>query len=370
MTTPLTGPTFGSYASDEVSWLLTDLTAVRLEAETVVREREIQSGRAHYAESLPIEYQPNPAYQALFAQVLTDTAARLATAVGVVTELVLAERGHDITLVSLARAGTPIGILMRRWAARHHALALPHYAVSIVRDRGIDSVALDYLRAHHNPTNVVFVDGWTGKGAITRELAVALRSYAAETKAVFNPDLAVLADPGGCVRTFGTRDDFLIASACLNSTVSGLISRTVLNRDLLSPTDFHGAKFYRELIPEDLSATFLDTVSDCFGNVATAVGVQHAELSAIDRSPTWSGMATVERIRRDYGIANANFVKPGIGETTRVLLRRLPWRIVVRDPEAPEHQHIRLLASDRGVPVSHDPELAYSCVGLIKDVAR
>ncbi|WP_071289051.1 cysteine protease StiP family protein [Mycolicibacterium llatzerense] len=370
MSTPLTGPAFGSYAPDEVSWLLTDLSEITLEADATTREREIQSGRAHYAESLPIEYQPDPAYRKLFSEVLADTAARLATAVGVVTELVLAERGHDITLVSLARAGTPIGILMRRWAARHHGLRLPHYAVSIVRGRGIDTAAMDYLSVHHDPATVVFVDGWTGKGAITRELTAALEDYATASGIRFNPDLAVLADPGHCVRTYGTRDDFLIASACLNSTVSGLISRTVLNRRLLEPDDFHGAKFYRDLLADDHSSVFLDTVSARFDDVADAARAQSAAVAAADRTPTWTGMATVERIRHDYDIATTNFVKPGIGETTRVLLRRLPWRVIVRDPDAPEHRHIRLLAADRGVPVIHDPELAYACVGLIKDVSR
>ncbi|MBB3604820.1 hypothetical protein FHT40_004498 [Mycolicibacterium sp. BK556] len=370
MKTPLAGPDFGSYAPDEVSWLLTDLSDMPLEADTARREREIQSGRAHYAESLPIEYQPNPEYRALFTEVLTETAARLATAVGVVTELVLAERGHDICLVSLARAGTPIGILMRRWAARHHGLRLPHYAVSIVRDRGIDTAALHYLSTHHDPASVVFVDGWTGKGAITRELTAALAAHAAETGVHFNPDLAVLADPGDCVRTYGTRDDFLIASACLNSTVSGLISRTVLNRRLISVDDFHGAKFYRELAADDRSGTFLDAVSACFDEVFTCATKQSAELMSADRTPGWAGMATVEQIRRDYGITTTNFVKPGIGETTRVLLRRLPRHIIVRDPDAPEHRHIRLLAAERGVPVSCKPDLAYACVGLIDDVIQ
>ena len=54
---------------------------------------------------------------------------------------------------------------------------LPHYAVSIVRGRGIDPLALRYLAAHHDPARVVFVDGWTGKGAIARELAAALAAH-------------------------------------------------------------------------------------------------------------------------------------------------------------------------------------------------
>ena len=171
---PLRGPAFGSYARDEVSWLLTDLSDVELEAPTEEREEAVQSGGAHYAESLPIEYQPTAEYQQLFATALRESAPRLAHAVGVVTELVLDRRGPDVVLASLARAGTPVGILMRRWARFAHELDVPHYAVSIVRGRGIDEVALRYLAAKHDPSRVMFVDGWTGKGAIARELAAAL----------------------------------------------------------------------------------------------------------------------------------------------------------------------------------------------------
>ena len=101
-----------------MAWLLTDLSDVALEAPIEEREEAVQSGGAHYAESLPIEYQPTAEYQALFAAALDETAERIAHAVGVVTELVLDARGRDAVLVSLARAGTPIGILMRRWAQR------------------------------------------------------------------------------------------------------------------------------------------------------------------------------------------------------------------------------------------------------------
>ncbi|MEV0356221.1 phosphoribosyltransferase domain-containing protein [Nocardia sp. NPDC050697] len=366
---PLYGPDFGSYAAHEVAWLLKDLSAVDLEADVAEREQRIQAGVAHYAESLPIEFQPDAAYRELFDKVLAESAERLALAVGTVAELVVAERGDDVVLVSLARAGTPIGILMRRWLRhRSPALTVPHYAVSIVRDRGIDAVALDYLAAHHDPASVVFVDGWTGKGAIARELTAALDEYHAAGGARFDDELAVLADPGHCVRTFGTRDDFLIASACLNSTVSGLVSRTVLNAELIGARDFHGAKFYRELAADDVSGRLLDTVTDAFDTVRDLVPAEVAAIRASDRTPTWTGWGSVERVRAEYGIGTVNFVKPGVGETTRVLLRRVPWRVLVRDADAPEHAHIRMLAAARGVPVEVVPELAYSCMGLIKDV--
>ncbi|GHI95937.1 phosphoribosyltransferase [Streptomyces olivaceus] len=363
---PLRGPAFSSYAPGEVGWLLQDLSDVTLEAPTEEREEAIQRGGAHYAESLPVEYQPSEQYQQLFHAALDTSAARLARAVGAVTEVVLTERSPRPVLVSLARAGTPVGILMRRWAHFRHGLDLPHYAVSIVRGRGIDANALRWLAEHHDPADVVFVDGWTGKGAITRELAAALRDFE-DTDGVtgFDPEIAVLADPGSCVRTYGTRDDFLIPSACLNSTVSGLISRTVLRADLVGTHDFHGAKFYRELAGADLSPAFLDAVSARFPDATDAVDAQAKELLSADRAPTWEGWAAVERISEEYGIHDVNLVKPGVGETTRVMLRRVPWKVLARAGAGADLDHVRLLAEQRGVPVEEVDDLPYTCVGLI-----
>ncbi|MFE5772735.1 phosphoribosyltransferase [Streptomyces sp. NPDC056485] len=357
---PLRGPAFSSYAPQDCGWLLQDLSDVALEAPTEEREEAIQAGGAHYAESLPVEYQPSPQYQELYRSALTASAARMARAVGTVTETVLAERSPAPVLVSLARAGTPVGVLMRRWAQARHGLDLPHYAVSIVRGRGIDPNALRWLAAHHDPADVVFVDGWTGKGAITRELAEALREFPG-----FDPEIVVLADPGSCVSTYGTREDFLIPSACLNSTVSGLISRTVLRSDLVGPADFHGAKFYRELAGADVSTGFIDTVAARFDEVAEAVDAEVKELLAADRTPTWEGWAAVERISEEYGIHDVNLVKPGVGETTRVLLRRVPWKILAQRGAGADLDHVRLLAEQRGVPVEEVDDLPYTCVGLI-----
>ncbi|MEV7191351.1 phosphoribosyltransferase [Streptomyces sp. NPDC093510] len=363
---PLRGPAFSSYAPEDVGWLLQDLSDVTLEAPTEEREEAIQSGGAHYAESLPVEYQPSERYQELFRAALDTSAARIAQAVGTVTETVLAERSPRPVLVSLARAGTPVGVLMRRWAAHRHGLDLPHYAVSIVRGRGIDANALRWLAAHHDPADVVFVDGWTGKGAITRELADAVREFEESGgPAGFSPEIAVLADPGSCVGTYGTREDFLIPSACLNSTVSGLISRTVLRADLVGPDDFHGAKFYRELADADVSNDFVDAIAGRFAEVGDAVDAQVKEALSADRAPTWEGWAAVERISEEYGIHDVNLVKPGVGETTRVLLRRVPWKILARAGAGADLDHVRLLAEQRGVPVEEVGELPYTCVGLI-----
>lgn len=363
---PLSGPSFGSYSPDDVLWLLKDLSDVQLEGSIEEREAKIQAGKAHYAESLPQEYQPTEQYQKLFSDSLTANKTKLAEAVAVVAEQIYKSRNNAPVLVSLARAGTPIGVLIKRYLKVAYGYEAPHYAVSIVRDRGIDYNALGYIAEHHDVDNVIFVDGWTGKGAITKELAAALDTYYGDTGVRYSADVAVLADPGNCVRIYGTRDDYLIPSACLNSTVSGLISRTVLNADYIGPDDYHGGKFYKELADADVSNLFLDTITSEFSpEIIQAAQAATADYSVEANTPTWEGWAAVEKISEEYGIHNPNWVKPGVGETTRVLLRRVPWKVLIRPDKYDELLHIRLLAENRNVPIELVEDLPYSAVGLI-----
>ncbi len=357
----------GSYRADEVSFLLTDLSGHDLELGLREREQAIQAGR-NYAEMLPIEYAPSAEYLALFDALLAQFAGEVAEHVGVVTELALEARGGRPVLVSLARAGTPVGILMRRWARYSRRVELAHYSVSIVRGRGIDTVALDHILARHDARDVLFVDGWTGKGAITTELAEALACYAVAGGADLPGDLAVIADPGHCATLFGTRQDMLVPSACLNSTVSGLVSRTVLN-DLIKPGMFHGAKVYWQLAGADRSARFLDAVSEQFPRVASAVAERWPAAHAADRSVTFAGRHVVSRIQAEFGLPSQHLVKPGAGEATRVLLRRLPWLVLVRPDRLDMLEHLLLLAKERGVGVLDYPDMPYSCVGLVKPQA-
>lgn len=364
---PLRGPAFGSYPATDVGWLLTDLSDAELEAPTPEREAAIQAGR-NYAETLPVEYRPDAEYLALYRASLDGSAHRLAVAVGVMGERILARRGRVITLASLARAGTPVGVLLRRWAAATHGLDLEHYALSIVRGRGIDEGALAYLALHGDPGQVVFVDGWTGKGAIADELVAAVRQVNRRLAASFDPSLAVLADPAGCAQIRGTRDDLLIPSACLNSTVSGLVSRTVLNDRLLRPGQFHGAKFYADRIREDVSNEFVDIVAAHFPVIGPDVAAQLGRPP--DDGPPAGPLPELRRLAARYGIHDLSLVKPGVGETTRVLLRRVPWRVLVDPARADELPHLLLLARRRGVPVEPVPGLPYSCIGLIRPAGR
>lgn len=367
--TALRGPAFGSYPAEDVGWLLKDLGTLELEAPTAQRERDIQSGAAHYSESLPVEYEPSPEYLRLFEQSLARSAERVAHAVGVISEIAMARRERAPVLVSLARAGTPIGVLMKHWIARFHAVDVQHYTMSVIRGRGLDNNALRYLAAKHDPARILFVDGWTGKGAVTRTLEASLAAFEHDGTGRFSPELAVLADPGHCASYFGSREDYLVPSACLNSTVSGLVSRTVLNEKWMGEDEFHGAKFYAGLAGADRSADFIDAITEHFEAVLAPARSAAQEQLASPQPLTFSGRATVDAIGTEYGITDANLIKPGVGETTRVLLRRVPWKVLINPLATAELEHVLLLAEQRGVEIVEVPGLAYSCVGLIRPLA-
>jgi uracil phosphoribosyltransferase len=355
--TPLRGPYFGSYDTNEVAWLLTDVSDDAVEMDLNARETLVQNG-GHYADSLPVEYEPTEDYLALYEQALTRNASRVALDVARACERLLAARRwpRHIILVSLARAGVPAGILMKRYL-QSRVPHVEHYAVSIIRGRGIDENALDFIAAHHNVADVVFVDGWTGKGAIASELSAALMTYAQKTGVSFPTEVAVIADPAGVATYAGSPDDYLIPSAALNSTVSGLVSRTVLAPSLRAG-DYHGAKFYVDLMGVDRSREFIEAVSA----VLPSNPVFRPARTFMGTTSVVAGLCA------EYGIESANRVKPGVAETTRALLRRVPWKVLI-DPaaHAAEVAHIRQLAAERGVPVEECPVSPYAAVALIRD---
>lgn len=367
MTLPIP-PRMGSYHPQDCTFLLTDLSDADLELDTRTREGMMQGG-GHYSESLPHEYRPTAEYEQLFHRLLEREALNMARQALVLSDVLVAAKGRDITLVSLARAGTPVGVLVRRALAHRHGIDAPHYTISIIRDRGVDEVALRYILERHSAGSVQFVDGWTGKGVINRELAKFLADFHAGGGAELDPELAVIADPSHSCRRFATREDIVIPSSCLNSTVSGLISRSVLN-DLIAPGQFHGAKWYREFEADDVSNLFIDTICARFGDVTDAEIVAAVDQVHAAPAPDDQGMRDVERIGELFELGDINLIKPGVGETTRVLLRRVPWKVLVNPSYAPAMlEHIRMLADQRGVELVEHADMAYSCCGLIEPLA-
>ena len=347
---------FSTYRSDDVTILLKDITGMVEPMGTRERETLIQSGH-HYSEMLPIEYEPSEKYLRAYYDALGRYAKITATAVAVVGEKIYRDKGDGLVLVSLARAGTPIAILIRHYLQKRYHIDVPHYTISIIRGLGIDKNAMSYILTHHRAENIQFVDGWTGKGAIQRELNKAMDDYPG-----VSAGLAVLSDPAYVAEKCGTHEDFLIASSCLNSTVSGLLSRTFLRTDIIGPQDFHGAVFYKDLMAKDLTDQFIEEIEK---NYPLSVTITDSVETVKE-----SGLQEVNKIADEFGIRDINLVKPGIGEATRVLLRRLPWKLLVYSLHDEEKLgHLYELAREKGVEVVEYPMQNYLACGLIQSLA-
>ncbi len=349
---PRLAPFSGSYDPEDVVFLM---KPVALEpTDVAAKERLIQSGARHYSEMIPEEKVPGEAYLALYRDALARNGARFARDI-VDLAGALAERRPRIVLASLARAGTPIGALLLR-ALRRLGVTAHHYSISIIRDRGVDGEALRHIAARHDPRDVVFVDGWTGKGAIAGELRSSLSGA--------SPCLAVVADPAGQADLAATSEDYLIPSGILGAIVSGLVSRSILNDALVGPGDFHACVHHRHLAPHDLSRAFVDAID----TLARAEQPRPLVRTDAEREEAASACDDLmARLMRDHDIADRNRIKPGIAEATRALLRRLPDRLLVRDEGDPDVRHLLLLAGESGLEVGRLPrDTRYRAVTIIR----
>ncbi|MFN9708033.1 MAG: cysteine protease StiP domain-containing protein [Burkholderiales bacterium] len=356
----------GSYREREVTFLLKPLN-LELISDIQEKERLIQSGQRHYSEILGLEHLPSAAYLSLFHEAVHHNVRRMARDLVILARRIRAVRPHQVTLVSLARAGTPIGVLLRYLLLELMQLDAPHYSISIVRDRGIDSNALDHILAHREASSLVFIDGWTAKGSITQELQRSLASFETTRGIKLPSELFVLSDLAGVAHACGTTQDYLIPSALLNATVSGLISRSVLNHQI-GPQDFHGCVYYSQWLSTDLSQWFVQRVLSEGRNFYSqwlAEPLPNADLKEARQACT----DLIKKVSVSHDVPDVNLIKPGIGESTRALLRRTPKLIRLRDPQAPEVRHLVQLAHERQVLLEVDPSQPLHAVALIRNLA-
>ncbi|MGL4848739.1 MAG: cysteine protease StiP domain-containing protein, partial [Clostridium sp.] len=246
---------------DDCIFLLKELDIKEI---TIEEKEKLISEGVSYSEMISKEKEPSKEIMDIFYEMVEEDKKEIALYVSRISEIMYKEKGDDLVIVSLARAGTPIGILVRKYIKEKYNKDIPHYSVSIIRGSGIDKNAINYILKNNPQGKIQFVDGWTGKGSITKELKKSLKGYEGKIES----DLAVLVDPAKLCRIYGTREDFGLATSCLNSTVSGLISRTIYNKKYVNKDDFHGAKYLNYLEDMDVSNYFIEKIENEFKNIS------------------------------------------------------------------------------------------------------
>ncbi|QOW46264.1 MULTISPECIES: cysteine protease StiP domain-containing protein [Acinetobacter] len=367
----------GSYRPQDITFLLniTDLTPTSV----AEKERLIQSGQKHYSEMISEENAPSPEHLKHFQHAFTHGSARLAQEVQQLSQALMTRfPKQPIVLVSLVRAGVPLGVLLKHCIAKQQACF--HYGISIIRDRGIDFAALNAIIQQHGAENIVFVDGWTGKGAICRELTKNLQDYPELFDAGWEiPRLVTLSDLGGYSWLSASCEDWLIPFGILGSVISGLTSRSILRADIdqaeakldcFNPEKWHDCVVYTHLQQHDLSVQFIQNILNII------------EQHPIQQRIEWNNeirltqqklcLDTVDWIAAHYQINNINHIKPSIAEATRAVLRRVPERILIRDEHNPHVQLLLHFAQQQHVSVDIlGSKLGpYHAVTLIKNFGK
>ena len=388
MTHPLTNPNIqktqeygsGSYLASDVTVLL-DIVDKDAVADVPVSQKEalIQSGQRHYSDMLTLENAPTAMHEQLYQQALAQGTTRTATDIvnlaytlhHIFQQTVSLQR--PLILVSLVRAGLPIGVLLQRTLAdadSSYALPSVHYGISIIRDRGLDTVALQMILDAHPESPIIFVDGWTGKGAIYQELARSLDAFSDPSHPNFANifhqgenviPLLTLADPAGVAWLAASEEDWLIPSGLLNSTVSGLISRSLYTEP---QSGLHRSVFYDNLVAVDHSLAFVDHID----STRRALSTSPQYLQTFEQ-PRYQTADLIDMLAAEYDISNRNRIKPTIAEATRAILRRDPERILLATADHPDTVLLRHLCSERNINITvlGAKILPYQAITLIKE---
>lgn len=334
-----------SYDPNEVTLLIKDLTGMVKPVSVAEKDEMVKKGT--FERSIMIEEYPiSKEYADIVWESMKQYAKQTAIAVGNVAEQIYKLKGNNLVLVSIIRAGIPVGILIKRYLKMKYNVDIPHYAMSLVK--GLDANAMKYILERHKAEGIQFIDGWTGKGTVTRELVASAENYEG-----VDASLAVLSDAIGVSKYCGNRTDIAIPSAPLNASVTGLVSITIFNNDLVSDTDFHGAMYLKDLEEIDKSVEFLDLIEKEFDTSCEA------------RYENFETVNEVQKVADDLNVS-LKLLNPGINEAARAILRRNLEKLLVVDTEDFDVQCIKKLAILKNVPVVEYPLKHYKAVSVAR----
>ncbi|WCK57706.1 tellurite-like stress resistance cysteine protease StiP (plasmid) [Aneurinibacillus sp. Ricciae_BoGa-3] len=297
-------------------------------------------------------------YKNVFYKSIQKTALSLAQYVANLSQLILEQKGKDVVLVSLATAGTPIGVLIKRYFLHGFGLNVPHYTISCNREKGLDENALVYILKKHQTNRLQFLDGWTGTGTTQQIVKQSVRKFQLKYDVLLDGELSVISDPSHSTFRFATRDDFLVPSACFDATITGL--STVLNKTPLHEHDYVRATYHKEWEPIDMTNSFVNEITKYFRYITPSITPKEEGHFIAKRE--------LQKIQKHYGVKEGNQIKPGIGETIKTLLRNIPSRILIHPKESYYLDPVFFIAKLKGIPIEMYPHMYYACLAIDKEV--
>jgi len=351
----------GSYHPNDCDFLLQEANIKPISTEN--KEIFLQQSNIHYSKMISNEAPMQLDYLKIFYKLVDFYCIRLASQLKLLAKKIYKSKGSHITVVSLARAGTPIGVLVTRALKTYHTTDVKHYSISIIRDRGIDVSAIQHIsKSGRSSKSIIFVDGWTAKGTINLELKKAVLNWNSNSNYKIGSELCVISDLSGNAEFIATIDDYAIPSSILNSTISGLISRTLMLDEV---SGFHQCLYYKHLISHDLSNWFITKISSSFDSAPCANDkITHKW----QQSRQIEVANFIKKIMYRFGVSDINKIKPGVAEATRVMLRRVPRILIVRDIKSFDVAHLMFLAHNKKILIEEDHKMPFVAIAIIENI--
>ena len=148
-------------------------------------------------------------------------------------------------------------------------------------------------------------------------------------------------------------------NSVLNSTVSGLISRTVLNEKFIGEDDFHGAINIEYLATCDYSQYYVAKIAEKFKKVDNIKSSEDIELEYAND--------ITKDIKEKYKVRDINKIKLSIGEASRVLLRRKAKVLLLKDINDREVKQLVVMARAKNILIEEFSACEYKAIAIIEE---
>jgi hypothetical protein len=137
----------------------------------------------------------------------------------------------------------------------------------------------------------------------------------------------------------------------------GLVSRTLYQH---SP-EMHGAVLLDYMANADVSRWFISEMSKKIKELCCEDAIEEVQ-AASEASAVMK--AFLSGVVHDYGVP-ASRIKPGVGESSRLFLRKKPMALLVKGLDYQEVRHLIEMADTMGVPTEVIADMPYLACTLV-----
>ena len=137
------------------------------------------------------------------------------------------------------------------------------------------------------------------------------------------------------------------------------MSRAVSSSQFTRPDEFYGSVFFDDLVPFDRTNEYLNAIESEFEYDTIGSGNKR-------RLCTITGAEEIARIATEFNI-NEHFIKPGISEAIRTILRKEPDIILASNPNDKDVQYLLNSSKKQNIEIRKYPLRNYKMCSLYQD---